>query len=192
VSVDPISSSGVQRAVQTAVAGAVVVNTLLRRPAAAAAAQRFYRDSLQRAAERHSAWAASHYTAAAETRPGPFWERRAHGAASGAEEQPRAFESRLGPDVPLALSAQAAFVDLPCIAGEFVELKPAVAHPRLEEPIAYLGGWELAPLIRRLPVGATGRELVRAWAPVVPESSGAAIAEWLTSRGVLVAAGERS
>ena len=192
VSVDPISSSGVQRAVQTALAGAVVVNTLLRRPAAADVAQRFYRDSLQRAADRHTGWAASHYAAAAATRAGSFWTRRSQAGLAAAETQPQAPGPSVGPDAPLALSPQAAFVDLPCVAGEFVELKPAVAHPRLEEPVAYLGGWELAPLVRRVPAGVTGRELVRAWSGVVPESAGVAIAGWLTSRGILVAAGERA
>jgi flavin-dependent dehydrogenase len=192
VAVDPISSTGVQRAVQTALAGAIVVNTLLRRPAAADAAQRFYRDSVQRASDRHTGWAAGHYAAAAATRTTPFWTRRARAGLASADTQPQAADPSLGPDAPLALSRDAAFVDLPCVAGEFVELKPAVAHPRLDEPVAYLGGWELAPLVRRVPAGLTGRELVRAWSAFVPESAGIAITKWLTSHGVLVAAGEQA
>lgn len=188
MSIDPISSSGVQRAVQTALSGAVVVNTLLRRPAAADGAQRFYRDSLQEASDRHRGWAAGHYAAAAATRASPFWTRRSQAGLASAETQPQAVGRSLDPDVPLTLSRQAAFVDLPCVAGEFVELKPAVAHPRLDGPVAYLGGWELAPLVRRVPAGVTGQELVRAWSAFVPESAGVAITEWLTSRGILVAA----
>jgi hypothetical protein len=188
VAIDPISSSGVQRAVQTALAGAVVVNTLLRRPAAADAARIYYRDSLQRASDRHRAWAAEHYATAAAARPSRFWTRRAQAAPAPAA---RASAPTPPPDagVPLQLSRDAAFVELPCVAGEFVEVRTGVAHPHLDEPVAYVGGWELAPLLRRAPAGATARELVSRWSAIVPESAGVAIGSWLTSRGILVAAG---
>jgi flavin-dependent dehydrogenase len=191
VSVDPISSSGVQRAVQTALAGAVVVNTILRRPADADVARRYYRNSLRRASDRHRAWAAAHYAAAATRRASPFWTRRARRGPAPATPA-RTRDLPLAADAPLALSRETAFVDLPCVAGEFVEPKTAVDHPALEEPVAYLGGWELAPLLQRLPAGATARDLARAWASFVPESAGVAITGWLTSSGILVSAGERA
>ena len=61
VTIDPISSSGVQKAIQGALAGAVVADTLLRKPERADAAMSFYRGQLNDASERHRRWAAEHY-----------------------------------------------------------------------------------------------------------------------------------
>jgi len=48
LALDPLSSSGVQKAIQTSLAGAIVINTLLREPASGDAAIRFYSDSSAR------------------------------------------------------------------------------------------------------------------------------------------------
>src|SRR5712675_2169144 len=53
LAIDPISSSGVQKAIQTALSGAIVANTLLRRPELTDAALSFYRTQLSDASERH-------------------------------------------------------------------------------------------------------------------------------------------
>ena len=185
VAIDPISSSGVQRAVQTALAGAVVVNTLLRRPAATDVACRVYRDSLARASDRHRLWAAGHYTSA--SRSGDFWMRR---SGSRPSERPAAARSPFELEVPFQLSPRARVVDVPCAAGDFVELHAAVTHPRLDDAVAYLGGWELAPLLRRAVRGRTGRELVDSWSALVPRDVGLAIGRWLAHNEILVPVGE--
>src|SRR5206468_8030294 len=77
LALDPLSSSGVQKAIQSALAGAVVVNTLLRKPALREAAFRFYRESLGQASERHRRWAAEHYGTVAARNAASFWRDRA-------------------------------------------------------------------------------------------------------------------
>lgn len=188
LAVDPISSSGVQKAIQTALAGAVVANTLLRRSDSHAAAMQFYRTMIAQAAARHCGWAAAHYASVAARRGGPFWEDRAVGATP---DGPFA-SGRTDVRVPLAaaveLSPSLAFVDMPCIDGEFVTVKAAVCHPALEGPLAYLGRWELAPLLRGIRAGMTPIEIVRSWADRMPLRSGLAIASWLLDQRILVAA----
>ena len=76
LAIDPISSSGVQKAIQSALSGAVVANTLVRRPEAADLAMGFYRAQLSDASERHRRWAADHYGTAAASRGGRFWVER--------------------------------------------------------------------------------------------------------------------
>jgi flavin-dependent dehydrogenase len=195
LSLDPISSSGVQRAVQTALAGAVVVNTLLRRPSAADAACRFFRDSLTRASDRHRAWAAEHYARAAASHSGDFWARRSAPAAT-APRRTNAPPRRNGPTLDLEsrfqMSPQTVLVDVPCAAGEFVEVRAAVSHPALDDAVAYLGGWELAPLLRRAVRGLTGRELVDSWSALVPRDAALAIGSWLARNDILVPLGERA
>ena len=89
----------------------------------------------------------------------------------------------------MILSHEAKFVDLPCIEGEFVVLKQAVCHPGLNGPLAFLGGREVAPLLRRLPAGLTPPELVRTWSDRMPYGQATAMAGWMLDRGLLVAQG---
>ena len=87
LSLDPISSSGVQKAIQSALAGAIVTNTLLRRPAAAAACADLLHGQPVRTAARHAQWAGEHYAAAARSRPHEFWTSRAQ--RRGDRRQPK-------------------------------------------------------------------------------------------------------
>lgn len=182
LAIDPLSSSGVQKAIQTALSGAIVANTLLRRPEAGQAAQAFYRNSLADASTRHGAWAASHYATAAARHHDAFWTARA--AAAGASDA----DARGAPipdDQPLRLSPHSRFEEVPCLGASYVEMRSALRHPGLEGPVAYLGGQELALLLRDVRPGMTTRELARTWAGSVPPGTGLSIARWLTSHGVL-------
>lgn len=197
LAIDPISSSGVQKAIQSALSGAVVVNTLLRRPDSGEAAMRFYRDTLRAASDRHHEWAGGHYAAAAAQRDSPFWSARATDVPSSSEiassPEPGAMvpssggaDELPGVDTPLQLSAGLDFVDLPCIDGTFVAVKEALRHPALDGPLAFLGGHELAPLLRELRPGLTPPQLARSWSARVPPEAGLAMAAWLVRHGILV------
>ena len=115
LALDPLSSSGVQKAIQTALAGAVVVNTLLRKPERSQAAQRYYRDRLGEASVRHRQWAAGYYGSVAVKRPDRFWQDR----AAGLSPTPVALPARESADpfppeeAPLVLSRMVEYVDVP-------------------------------------------------------------------------------
>jgi hypothetical protein len=188
LALDPLSSSGVQKAIQTALSGAVVVNTILRKPERGEAALRFYRDRLSESSERHCKWAAAHYATVAAHRAAKFWRDRAAALPSTATTLPthEPVDHRTPSEAPLVLSRKVAFVDLPCLEGAFVRVKAAVQHPALESPVAYLGDWELAPLLHHVRAGMTSQQVALAWAPAIPLNAGRAIARWLVGRGILV------
>jgi flavin-dependent dehydrogenase len=189
LAIDPISSSGVQKAIQSALSGAVVANTLLRRADAADLAMRFYRAQLSDASERHRRWAADHYGTVAANRGGQFWAERSKGRqdATPAHEP---IDARAMAAMSVELSPEAAFVETPCLDGEFVGVAPALRHPRLEAPVAYLAGRALAPLLKDLPPGRTPLQIALAWSNRMPLESGLAIAGWLVNHGVLVRTAE--
>jgi hypothetical protein len=188
LALDPLSSSGVQKAIQTSLSGAIVVNTLLRKPEMGEAALRFYRDRLREASERHRQWAAGHYATVAAQRTGKFWSDRATDFSSSVAPLPprEPADFHAPDDAPLVLSPKVEFIDLPCLDGAFVRVKAAVQHPALESPVAYLRNWELAPLLRQMRPGMTSREVALAWAPAIPPGAGRDIARWLVGRGILV------
>ena len=185
LALDPLSSSGVQKAINTALTGAVVVNTLLRCPGRADTASRFYRNNLSESSDRHRHWAARHYANASMVRTGRFWQTRAAGA--GAELEPAAPLIDLArhslADLPIALSPEAALVDEPCIVGDLVAMRPALHHPSLERPVAFLGGWEVATLLQPLHTDITLDALMNAW--TIPIGSKPAIAAWLLDHRVI-------
>jgi flavin-dependent dehydrogenase len=187
LALDPISSSGVQKAVQGALAAAVVANTILRKPERRATAIAFYAEHLRATADRHGLWAGTHYAAAAATRSHPFWQERAHKSGQLSEDAPR-------PDIgamratPVRLSPETAIEEAPCLEEEFVALRPVVTHPRLEGPLAYLGGHAIAPLLARFPDGVTPVEIAGAWADRLPKKAALAILARLMQCGVVVPA----
>jgi hypothetical protein len=186
LALDPLSSSGVQRAIQSALAGAAVINTLLCRPSMTAAALAFYRANTASAAERHRGWGAALYRAAAIGRDSPFWRERASMAAA---PQPAAQRTSQvpRPDLPVSLAAEASFAATPCIVGDFVATRNALHHPRLDEPVAFLGGHELAPLLGAMRPGMTAGDLVKSWSGRVALRPAVVIVGWMLERGVLVA-----
>lgn len=190
LALDPLSSSGVQKAIQNALSAAIVANTLLRRPGMTQAALQFYRDSLAEASERHRRWAAGHYDKIASRGGGAFWRKRARPTpdAPPAPERPVLDAAALTSTI-VGLSREIEFVDQPCIQGDFVALAPALRHPALDGPIAYLDGHALAPLVRALPAGLTLIQIAQLWSGRIPLDRGLAIAGWMLNRGLFVSQG---
>lgn len=187
LALDPLSSSGVQKAIQTALAGAIVANTLLERPASAGAAMAFYQGSLEEASARHRSWAAAYYAEAARARPAAFWRERAAPAPQDARRQ-TVFSADMASvaSQPVELSRDLVIEDLPCIEGDFVTLRQTLRHPGLASPVAYLGNQPLAPLVGDLLPGATLVEIAQGWSRRMPFKSALSIAVWLRNNGVLV------
>jgi flavin-dependent dehydrogenase len=185
MTIDPISSSGVQKAIQTALSGAIVVNTLLRRPESGEAAMSFYSAQLAESFERHRRWAAQHYRDVADRRDQPFWWKRAASVDSNLAPAPP-IDTRALITAPVALSRELEFVRTPCLRGDFVSMADALQHPRLAVPVVFLGGRELAPLLRGLPPGRTPLQIAQSWSRWMPLAAGMATAGWLINHGILV------
>jgi flavin-dependent dehydrogenase len=187
IAIDPISSSGVQNALQSALAGAITVNTLLRRPESTAIARAFYHSHLAEASARHEGWAAGHYATIAAANGAAFWQRRAAGArADDADDASRVLEVTLPPATALALSPAVSFLEKPCIDAEFVAVRTAVRHPGLQHDVAFLGERALAPLLRELPAGLSRLEIAHRWSEQLPFDEGTKIVSWLVRNGLLV------
>ena len=180
LAIDPVSSSGVQKSIQGALAGAICANTLLRRPEDAELAMSFYREMLERTSQRHREWTASHYRDVAKRFPGPFWTPRAGKAEPKATPAAGALELstgtlRLAPDLDITSTAT--------LDAQYVVRRAAVTHPGFDGPVTYLNGIELAPLIRRFPGNKNGVQIAEIWSEIVPAQTGMAILAWLLNHG---------
>lgn len=185
---DPLSSTGVEKALQTALSGSIAVHTLLARPENASAALAFHTERQREAVEQHATWAASHYQELERYAESPFWKRRAVAPVqrpASALVPPEVTDPASLLHVPVTLSEDVRLVEIPCIQGDFIEPCRALHHPSLPRAVAFLGNVELAPLLSEVERGGTLLSIVRRWSPQVPMRRGLEIAAWLLAHGIL-------
>lgn len=186
--IDPLSSCGVQTALQTGLAAAAAVNTILLGNDAAAAIA-FYSAHQDHTVARHSATAAGMYAQHQEHANHPFWQARARSPAPGPSggsapaEGPTPLASLLARRVRLAPGAT--MVATPCLVDDRIERRPALIHPTLDRPVAFLSGAPLAPLLDDLDKVPTLAAALTRWDRAPPAGRGHAIAAWLVARGLL-------
>jgi 2-polyprenyl-6-methoxyphenol hydroxylase-like FAD-dependent oxidoreductase len=150
-------------------------------------AMTFYQTSLEEASVRHRNWATGYYAEAARTRSAAFWQMRAAAVPDKPPDRRAAFDDPLRVAAqPVRLSRDLVIADVPCIEGEFITLKPALRHPLLAGPVAFLGGQLLAPLVSDLRSGATLVEIAQDWSHRMPFRSALSIAMWLRHNGILI------
>ncbi|MBR0850363.1 tryptophan 7-halogenase [Bradyrhizobium diazoefficiens] len=183
--IDPLSSSGVQAAIQSALAGSVAVHTMLLNPDSAAVAQRFYVRHVEDAASQHATWATLHYAEHVRYAAEAFWRRRAAGARATAARENGTIRHAWRSDDCVVLSSDASVEDVPAIVGDFVVLRPAVSHPALSRPVAFIGGLDLPAFLDLMPPVCTISELEQALASVLPTDGVPAVMNWLLDRGLL-------
>lgn len=167
--IDPLSSSGVQCAIQSGLAAALAIHTMLDGERDAAVG--YLRDHQRHAVEHHAALAARAYADCGAYAGEPFWARRAASAQAPPTRDPVPLEALL--PHPVRLAPGAALAPVPCIVGDRVATRRALTDASLARPVAFLGGVELAPLLDRLDGGRPLSELPRP------------VASWLAARGLL-------
>jgi flavin-dependent dehydrogenase len=186
MSVDPLSSQGVHLALQSGIQSAIIVNTILRRPAAAELAREFYRARICERVTLFSRRMRDEYARVAARSQHPFWQERAKGGVPGVYSMAKLRADPLPNDPGLRVRAATAAVisSGPIIVGDFVEQRGIVQHPELDQPVAFLAGVHLPTLLQDLPF-AIG-DLSKYWGDRVGEAKAREIARWLWQRRILV------
>lgn len=170
---DPISSSGVEKAMRFSLQAAIAIHTFCQGDSVSqqSLAREFYQQRLIETTARHHFWTASYYqqTWCSES---PFWQSRTlsapllssrsdHAAAQVMTEalqreitrltDYREPELRQGPAIQMhqmiRFHYQIEIVPTPCVTGDKVELLSAMRHPHLEHPLAF---WENEALLPRM------------------------------------------
>lgn len=190
MSIDPLASQGVHLALQSGLQGAVVVNTVLRKPENAEAALRFHRQRVEERVNRYRDRTRQEYARGAGKHDTAFWRERGEGAPPAQSRMPPPSPSGLPalPSGTLSLSPDAILKAAPVIDGAFVEVRQVVAHPALAGDIAYLEGADLSRLLSALPPTFAYGDLPELWRPHAPPATASRIAAWLWERRLLVRA----
>jgi 2-polyprenyl-6-methoxyphenol hydroxylase-like FAD-dependent oxidoreductase len=208
---DPVSSSGVEKAMRFSLQAAVALHTVMGddRPGRHALARRFFEGRLVEACARHAHWTEAYY-GQAWCADQPFWQARARCEAVGyGAERPELVDvlsserarlagyqppelrplASLNPALPLRLHDGAMIVELPCVVDDSVCLQQALDHPHLERPLAFLENEALFPLLSRLEQPLPLPQLLQMLAANMPAHKARSITAWLWQRGLLESVG---
>ncbi len=174
LSIDPLSSQGVQAAIGTAVHAAVVLNTMCERPGDTELAMGFYRSRLRHAASYHAAAAASQYGRHLAAGGGEFWRRRATPVPL---EPPRA---SLSPTAVVHVPAAVQFDRVAvAVADRVAGMGGVRAHGR---DYAFVNGdVPIAPLLREIDGPMAATDVVRRWSRTMHASDAFRILAWAWS-----------
>jgi hypothetical protein len=185
VATEPLSSQGIQGAIISAIQGAAAAHTVLTRPEDALLALEFHRTSRLAAARVATRHATSHHTAALRRFQTSFWRRR---AISGDVAPSFPQTTRVSLDAPVRLSPSARVRDGAVLDGYLIRRCRVLDYPALDQPTAYLGSVELAPLLEASCFPASQYDILRAWSAQVGAHSARVVLAWLCSLGVLAVA----
>ncbi|PFH10279.1 flavin-dependent dehydrogenase [Collimonas sp. PA-H2] len=206
---DPISSSGVEKAMRFSLQAAIAIHTLLQ---AGNAAQRtlahdFYRQRLIETHARHHFWTAAYYKQAWCSQQ-PFWQERStpkiaavpgnHEASLMIEALQREIEQLANyrePVIQAGLDMQTSqmirfhhlvqIVSLPCVTGDKVELLPAMRHPHLERPLAFWENEAILPRLGILSQKTTLSSMLDILGQSMPLQKARRLLTWLWQRGLV-------
>jgi flavin-dependent dehydrogenase len=191
-SVDPLSSQGVQTALGTGLHAAAVVHTVLQRSGDQEVAEQFYRERQREAVAFHRSTAAYLYSQVALEREAQFWQERA-GEQAGHQEMAAVSAMRPTGKAPtgktrVKLAPETQIVPLPCLDGDFIVMRSAVARTDRVRPTVFLGGVAIAPLLDCLCTPLTVEETLSAWSQKIDMDHIGALLGWLWGNGLIVEA----
>ena len=184
-SLDPLSSTGVEKALQSALTGAAVVNTLLNHPERSNLCTQFYRDRQQEAVTTHTVWMNQYYREVERHAGKPFWNARRAASIPYPNvplakqlAQPRLTTSvRLAPEVSLTRET--------CVIHDEIATRPGLRAPSLMRPVVFLNGIEIGLLLADLASNPTWQDLLASWSRRIPPASAERVAAWLWEKRIL-------
>jgi hypothetical protein len=175
---------------QSGLQGAIIVNTMLRKPENTEAAQQFFCRRITERLGRYTGRTKQEYARMSAMCPNAFWHERAGDAsvaqADGPHPPPQ--PSPRAPSDQVAVSPYATLDAAPVIDGVFVQVRQVVRHPNIDGGVAYVEGVDLVRLLSALPPSFAYGDIPRIWRDHIPLATGSRIASWLWDRSVLVRA----
>jgi hypothetical protein len=185
---DPLSSSGVERAMFSGVTASTVVHTMARSPERYDLCAAYYRDRQTECIMQHASWASAFYGEVQRFAECEFWKARS------LPKEPEFVAAPISVDYPptnaagrlkVHISKATRLIPIPCVLGDEIEECLALSHPTLDRPVAFLGGNQVAPLIEAVQQCCNLESLLTSWSTKIPQESVPSTAAWFLSKGIL-------
>ncbi|MEG4407612.1 flavin-dependent monooxygenase QhpG [Microcoleus sp. MON2_D5] len=186
LSIDPLSSQGVQVAMMSAFTGSIAVHTILTQPDSTDAAIAFYRDRQRETVVGNQKTAAQFYAEQDIYPATSFWQSRAHKPPIQNLTEWQLNTSLFNLNTRIQLSPAAKLMLAPVIQGNLIEKVKALHHPGLDRPVAYLGNVVIASFLEELVAGQTVLELMQKWSKQQSLPICWQLLQWFWSQHILV------
>ncbi|NSL90907.1 FAD-binding protein [Chitinophaga sp. Mgbs1] len=208
--IDPLSSTGVEKAMRFSLQAVIAVNTVLT-TGEEQLAKDFFEGQLISSVVSHTRWTIQYYAQAWPGATHSFWQNRS--VIYPREVPPeRPFaqqllktlqqEQDIAPPSPdrkinieealkklwhgkLYLSPDLSYVRSISVGNDVLEVKTAIHHPNLQREIVYIESAEILPLLAMATDAITFGELVEQWSKVVPHALAARMAVYLWDKQIL-------
>ena len=180
LTIDPLSSQGVQTAIGTAIHGAIVINTILDRPGETETAMDFYRRRVVDSAQFHAHTAAQQYWEQWTISPSSFWRKR---ATLDAAPEGRTSTGLTSLDQPVCVSRRATFTPVATATEKYVVESDGVVLDG--EIFCRLGEHSVSGLLSQISDTMPAREVLRNWSQQMPAGTALRILEFAWERGLL-------
>jgi hypothetical protein len=188
-SLDPLSSTGVEKAMQSGVIAAIALHTMILWPDRKDLCTKFYRDRQEETVSAHAQWSSGFYHDVRRYAEFPFWLSRSNLSGYDHREQ-RLLRAPLrehlfGPTTQVRISDRARLVEEPCIIDDDIRARPALFHPSLDRPVAFVDGVEIGWLLEMVSGCPDLGRLLSFWSTRVSMQRGRRIAAWLMDNQIL-------
>jgi hypothetical protein len=184
LSIDPLSSQGVETAIGISLHAGVVLNTMMEEPGNGDLAMEFYRSRLGDSATFHAAAAAGFYREQYASCGSEFWRRCAQGAVQesrGSRDIPIPIPA---PDTLVRVASSAEFAALATVKGQRVVAEDGIRFQ--SRTFAYVGDGRLvAALLRDIDGPTAAIEVVRRWSRKMPAEEALKILKWAWAEGLI-------
>ncbi len=209
---DPISSSGVEKAMRFSLQAVIALHTLEQAHSAQERelARDFFQQRLLETCARHSLWTEGYYRQA-WCSDAPFWQARAAyvpvapndlaaeamlqawlAARQAQQADANAEQIRRAPPAwqaqqQIVWDAQVDKVELPCVVDDKVQLCRALKHPHLSRPIAFLENEALLPRLNILDQPASLAKVLAVLNQAMSPQKAQRVLTWLWQKGLVQA-----
>ena len=189
LSLDPLSSTGVEKAMQTGLIAAIALHTMIVRPGNTELCLRFYSDKHKETESTHAEWSAGVYREVKRYSELPFWNARS-GTSEYRQTHQKVAKARyhlspLAMDTTVRVSYDAQLAEEPCIVDDQIQVQTVLRHPNLDRPLAFVDGISVSRLLEVVPANPDLRRLLALWSNQVSSQSAHRIAFWLINNGIL-------
>ncbi len=182
LSIDPLSSQGVQTAIGISLHAAVVLNTMMENSRDTDLAIQFYRSRLADSAAFHSAAATGFYREQYASCGSGFWKMRAQGSVPQPSEIGRVSAPHPATKVFVAPSVE--FAAVAAVKGSRVIAEDGIRVGT--RTIAYVGnGRPAGSLLREIESATAAIEVVRRWSRKMPPEEALQILNWTLAEGLI-------
>ena len=187
-SLDPLSSTGVERAMHNGITAGTVVHTIIHRPERYELCAAYYCDRQAECTTQHVSWTSAFYGEVRRFAECDFWKARSVSKASESIAPSVSFQHppTEGADrMKVHVSKATRLIQTACQAGDEIEPCFALSHPSLDRPVAFLGGIRVTPLLEAVQQCGNLESLLISWSNQIPRESVLSTAAWFLSKGIL-------